>query len=92
MVARIRANLSNVESVTIVTRQTSGSEISRLSDVAVQPGQREILNAFSAAQLRLLPATRVQVTVTAPIASGERTIAVYTLEHAGAFERRPAGH
>lgn len=50
--------------------------------------QREILNAFSAADLRRLPATRVQVTVTAQTGSGEPTIADYTLEHAGAFDRR----
>lgn len=87
VVARIRADFAGVESVTIVTRQASGDEISRLSDVAVRPGQREILNAFSAARLRELPPTRVQVTVTAQIGSGERTIAEYTLEHAGAFDR-----
>ena len=87
VVARIRADLAEVDSVTIVTRQASGEEISRLSDVAVRPGQREILNAFSAAHLRQLPATRVQMTVTTPIGSGERTIAEYTLEHAGAFDR-----
>ena len=49
---------------TIVTRQASGEEISRISDIAMRPGQREILNAFSAARLRKLPATRVRVTVT----------------------------
>ena len=87
VVARIRANLADVDSVTIVTRQASGDEISRLSDVAVRPGQREILNAFSATHLRKLPPTRVQVTVTAQIGSGERTIAEYSLEHAGAFDR-----
>ena len=59
----------------------------RLSDVAVRPGQREILNALSAAHLRKLPATRVQVTVTAQIDSGERTIAEYTLDHGGTFNR-----
>jgi hypothetical protein len=32
-------------------------EIGCLSDVTVRPGQREILNAFSAAHLRTLPAT-----------------------------------
>jgi len=87
VVARIRADFAEVDSVTIVTRQASGDEISRLSDVAVRPGQREILNAFSAARLRKLPPTRVHVSVTAPMGSGERTIAEYTLEHAGAFER-----
>ena len=91
VVARIRADFANVDSVTIVTRQASGDEISRLSDVAVRPGQREILNAFSAAHLRKLPATRVSVTVSAQIASGERTIAEYTLEHAGAFDRLAGG-
>ena len=89
VVARILADFAEVDSVTIVTRQASGDEIGRLSDVAVRPGQREILNAFSAAHLRKLPATRVQVTVTTQIGSGERTIAEYTLEHAGAFDRLP---
>ena len=74
VVARIRADFAEVDSVTIVTRQASGDEIGRLSDVAVRPGQREILNAFSAAQLRKLPPTRVQVTVTAQSGTGERTI------------------
>ncbi len=91
VVARIRADFAEVDSVTIVTRQASGDEISRLSDVAVRPGQREILNAFSAAQLRKLPPTRVQVTVTAQIGTGERTISEYTLEHAGAFDRLAGG-
>ena len=91
VVARIRADFAEVDSVTIVTRQASGDEISRLSDVALRPGQREILNAFSAAHLRKLPATRVQVTVTTPIGRGERTIAEYTLEHAGAFDRLAGG-
>ena len=88
VVARIRADFADVDAVTIVTRRASGEEISRLSDIAVRPGQREILNALSAAHLRKLPATSVQVTVTAQLADGERTIAEYALEHAGAFERR----
>lgn len=87
VVARIRADFAEVDSVTIVTRQASGDEIGRLSDVAVRPGQREILNAFSATRLRQLPPTRVQVTVTAQVGGGERTIAEYTLEHTGAFDR-----
>jgi hypothetical protein len=89
VVARIRADFAGAESVTIVTRQASGDEIGRISDISLRPGQRELVNAFSAAHLRKLPATRVQVTVTAQIASGERTIAEYTLEHGGAFDRLP---
>jgi hypothetical protein len=89
VVSRIRADFADVDSVTIVTRQASGDEIGRLSDVAVRPGQREILNAFSAAHLRKLPPMRVRVTVTAQIGSSERTLAEYTLEHAGAFDRLP---
>ena len=88
VVSRIRADFTDVDAVTIVTRQASGDEISRISDVSVRPGQREILNAFSAARLRELPPTLVQVTVTAQIGGGERTIAEYTLEHAGSFDRR----
>ena len=87
IVSRIRGDFEEADSVTIVTCQASGEEISRLSDIAVRPGQHEILNAFSAAHLRKLPATRVSVTVTAQIGSAERTIAEYTLEHAGAFDR-----
>jgi hypothetical protein len=88
IVARIRADLAEVESVTIVTRQASGEEIGRLADVAVRPGQREILNAFSAAHLRKLPQTRVHITITAHAGSSEDTIARYTLEHGGSFDRR----
>ena len=87
IVSRIRADFSGAGSVTIVTRRASGEEILRVSDVAVRPGQREILNAFSAAQLRKLPATRVHVSVTTNSENGERTIAEYTLEHGGAFDR-----
>ena len=87
VVARIRADLADVDSLTIVTRQASGEEIGRLSDVAVRPGQREILNAFSAAHLRKLPQTLVHITVTARTDRGESTIAKYTLEHGGSFDR-----
>lgn len=85
VVSRIRADFAGVDAVTIVTRQASGEEIGRLSDVPLRPGQREILNAFSAAHLRSLPATRVLVSVTTQAGDRERTLAEYTLEHAGAF-------
>lgn len=95
VVARLRADFAGVDAVTIVTRQASGEEIGRLSDVAVRPGQREILNAFSAERLRALPATRVHVSVTTPTGvggAGERTLAEFTLEHGGAFERPSGAH
>jgi hypothetical protein len=88
VVSRIRADFAGVEAVTIVTRKSSGEEIGRLADVPVRPGQLEILNAFSAAHLRALPATQVHVTVSAQGADGGRPLAEYTLEHAGAFSRR----
>jgi putative zinc finger protein len=91
VVSRIRADFEGADSVTIVTRQASGEEIARVSDIALLPGQHEILNAFSAAHLRKLPATRVHVTVTGQTGSEERTIAEYTLEHAGAFDRLAGG-
>ena len=93
VVARIRADFAGEDAVTIVTRQASGAEIGRLSDVAVRPGQREILHAFSAERLRTLPATRVHVSVMAATGSAdssERTLAEFTLEHGGAFDR-PSG-
>lgn len=91
VVSRIRADFSGVAAVTIVTRQASGEEIGRLADIPVRPGQHEILNAFSAAHLRSLPATRVEVSVSAVGTAGERSIAEYTLEHAGSFQR-PSRH
>ena len=91
VVSRIRANFEGADSVTIVTRQASGEEITRVSDIALLPGQHEILNAFSAAHLRKLPATRVHVTVTGQTGSEQRTLAEYTLEHAGAFDRLADG-
>jgi hypothetical protein len=87
VVSRIRADFSGVDAVTIVTRLASGEEISRLVDVPIQPGQREILNAFPAAHLRALPATRVHVAVVGSHGGADRQVAEYTLEHAGAFER-----
>lgn len=91
VVSRIRADFEGADSVTIVTRQASGEEVARVSDIVLRPGQHEILNAFSAAHLRKLPATRVHVTVTGQTGSEERTIAEYTLEHAGAFDRLATG-
>ena len=90
VVSRLRADFEGVDAVTIVTRQASGEEISRLADVPIRPGQHEILNAFSAAQLRRLPATLVQVSVTTQGGGSERTLAEYTLEHGGSFDRPSA--
>ena len=89
VVSRLRADFTGVDAVTIVARQASGEEISRLSGVEVRPGQHEILNAFSAARLRSLPETRVHISVTAHAAGGnERMLAEYTLEHGGSFDRQ----
>jgi Putative zinc-finger len=91
IVSRIRADFADAESVTIVTRLPSGEEVARLADIPVRPGQREILNTYSAAHLRQLPATRVSVSVIARIGSDEQMLAEYTLEHGGSFERRSGG-
>ncbi len=91
IVTRIRADFAGVASVTLVTRIASGEEISRLSDVAVRPGQREIINAISASLIRPLPSTRLQLIVTARAESGERTLGDYVLEHAGTFDRSSEG-
>lgn len=91
VVSRIRADFAGVETVTIVTRQASGEEISRLADIPIQPGQREILSAFSAAHLRGLPATRVHVTVAAQGPGAAGPLAEFTLDHGGAFDHAGQG-
>jgi len=90
VVSRIRADFTGIDAVTLVTRQASGEEIGRVPDITLRPGQREILHAVSAAQLRTLPATQVVVSVTTQVAGSERPLAEYTLEHGGAFDRRAA--
>lgn len=87
VVARVRADFSGADSVTLVTRRASGEEISRLSGVVVRPGQREIINAIPAAHLRRLPSSQVRLTVTTQGEGGERTLGDYVLEHAGTFDR-----
>ncbi|HEY7195257.1 MAG TPA: zf-HC2 domain-containing protein [Gemmatimonadales bacterium] len=91
IVSRIRADFADADAVTIVTRLPSGEEIARVDDIAIRPGQREILNAYSAAHLRQLPATRVSVSVTARVGGGERMLTEYTLEHGGALDRQSGG-
>jgi hypothetical protein len=90
IVTRIRADFAGVGAVTIVRRRASGEEIDRLSDVAVRPGQREIIDATSASLLRDLPSIRVHLTVTARAPSGEQTLGDYILEHTGSFDRSSA--
>lgn len=87
VVARIRADFAGVDSVTVVTRRASGEEISRLTDVAVRPGQQELIDAISASLLRRLPSTSVRLILTGRAADVERTIGEYVLEHAGTFDR-----
>ena len=91
IVSRIRADFADADSVTIVTRLPSGEEIARVADIPIQPGQREILNTYSAAHLRQLPATRVSVSVTTRTGSDERMLAEYTLEHGGSLDRHSGG-
>ena len=91
IVTRIRADFAGVASVTLVTRIASGEEISRISDIAVQPGQREIIAAIAASLIRPLPSTRLQLIVTARAEGGERTLGDYVLQHAGAFDRSSGG-
>jgi len=62
-----------------------------VADIPIQPGQREILNTYSAAHLRQLPATRVSVSVTTRTGSDERMLAEYTLEHGGSLDRHSGG-
>lgn len=87
VVARIRANLSGFEQVTVVKLLPTGEELGRLSDIPVRPGQSEIIDSFSAALIRQLPSTRVRLVVSGVAAGAEHVIGEYVLEHAGAMTR-----
>lgn len=87
VVTRMRANLSGLDRVTVVTQLHTGEELGRLSDVPVRPGQGEIIDVISAGLLRKLPATRVRMIVSGVEGGTEQVIGEYTLEHAGPMTR-----
>ncbi len=91
VVTRIRADLTGVDSVTVVAQLEKGDEISRLDDVPIRAGQREIIHAIPAALLRQLPSARIRVTVSTRSNDVERALGECILQHAGTFDRA-SGH
>jgi hypothetical protein len=88
IVTRMRADFTGLDHVSIVM-QVGGEEVDRVADVPVGSGARELIEAFSAAQLRALPEAQVRLQVFGSRgASGDELVAEYVLEHGGALERR----
>jgi hypothetical protein len=87
IVTRMRGDFSGLERVSIVT-QVGGEEVDRATDVPVRPGGGELIELFSADQLRQLPQVEVRLSVFGSRGGGEELVAEYILEHGGALERR----
>lgn len=90
IVTRMRADFTGLEHVSIVM-QVGGEEVDRVTDVPVAPGTRELIEAFSADQLRHLPQIEVRLRVFGSRGTaGDELVAEYILEHGGTIERRGA--
>ena len=86
IVTRMRADFTGLTRVSVVM-QVGGQEIDRLEDVPVGPGAGELIEAFSADQLRHLPQVEVRLQVFGSRGhSGDELVAEYILEHGGAFD------
>ncbi len=83
IVARLRADFTGFEVVTLATQRENGDELSRVSGIAIAPGQTELLDGISAHRLRQLPAMRLRLVLSGTRAGREQIIGEYGLEHAG---------
>jgi hypothetical protein len=90
IVTRMRGDFTGLEQVSIVM-QVGGEEVDRVTDVPVPPGAGELIEAFSADQLRQMPYTEVRLRLFGTRGTaGDELLAEYILEHGGAFERPAA--
>jgi hypothetical protein len=88
IVTRMRADFTGTDRVSIVM-EVGGEEVDRLTDVPVRPGPGELIEAFSAEQLRQLGRAEVRLRVFGSRApADEALVAEYILEHGGTIERR----
>lgn len=88
IVVRLRADFTGLEAVSLVT-QLAGQEIDRVLEVPVRAAAGELLEAFSAAQLRQVPRAEIRLRVFGSRGGtgGDELIAEYVLDHAGAIGR-----
>ena len=88
IVSRLRADFTGVERVSLVM-QVGGEEMHRVTDVPVGPGARELIQAFSADQLRELPQVEVRLQLFGSRGpAGDELVAEYILEHGGTLDGR----
>jgi hypothetical protein len=87
IVTRLKGDFTGYERLTVVLKATEGPELSRDEDIPVAAGAREIITVASAAQLRKLPAIRLQILVSGTRNGVQQTIGEYGLEHGGAMNR-----
>lgn len=88
IVTRMRADFTGTDRVSVVM-EVGGEEVDRLTDVPVRAGPGELIEAFSAEQLRQLGRADVRLRIFGSRApEGEALLAEYVLEHGGTIERR----
>ena len=87
IVTRLKGDFTGYEQLTVVLKAIEGPELSRDEDIPLTAGAREIITVASAAQLRKLPAIRLQILVSGMRNGVEQMIGEYGLEHGGTMNR-----
>jgi putative zinc finger protein len=87
IVSRLKGDFTGYDQLTVVLKVSEGPELSRDEDIPMAAGAREIITVASAAQLRKLPAIRLQILVSGTRNGVEQMIGDYGLEHGGTMNR-----
>lgn len=86
MALRLRGDFGEATEFTLAQR-VAGTEVTRVTGQVAAGSQRELIHIVPAAWLRELPATDVELVLTADEGGEERPIGSYTLVHGG-FQHR----
>ena len=86
MVLRLRGDVSGATEFTMSQRVAGTEVVRRTAELAASP-QGELIFALPADMVRQLPATEVDVLVTARVGEDTRTVGRYTLVHEGSLRR-----
>jgi hypothetical protein len=86
MVLRLRGDFRGAAEITM-TQRVAGTEVVRTTCHAVPGPDGELIHATPASLIRQLPVVNVEILLTAMRGEEERSLASYTLTHAGPLRR-----